>query len=126
MIDILLADDQALIRKFLRGLIERQPGWSVCGEAADGEQAIEKARLTNPDLIVLDLHMPGMNGFDVTTEILATTPEAKILVVSAEESLQFGKAAEMYGARGYLDKSDAVKGLVGAITSLLRDETHFE
>ncbi len=126
MIDILLADDQALIRKFLRGLIERQPGWSVCGEAADGEQAIEKARLTNPDLIVLDLHMPGMNGFDVTTEILEATPEARILVASAEESLQFGRVAEMRGARGYLDKSDAVKGLVGAITSLLRDETHFE
>ena len=122
---ILVADDHTFMRKFVRSLIEAQHGWQVCGEASDGRQAVEQARLLEPDLIVLDVHMPVMDGFSAMREILIGTPQMIILILSIGESAHFGKIAADSGAKGYLPKSQAAGALVIAITSLLKKESYF-
>ena len=122
---ILIVDDQALMRQHLRGLIERQSEWSVCGEATNGRQAIRKAQATEPELIILDLHMPAMNGFDTTRELLTALPQVKILILSADELSEFGAAATQCGAKGFVVKSRAGKELVGVANAILRGETFF-
>jgi DNA-binding NarL/FixJ family response regulator len=125
VLNILIVDDQLIMRRHLRGLIETQPGWSVCGEAINGRQAIGKIQATEPDLVILDLHMPAMDGFETTRELLVALPELKILILSADELSEFGAAATQCGAKGFVVKSRARTDLVGATKAVLRGETFF-
>ena len=124
-IRILLADDHEVVRRGLRALLETHAGWEVCGEAADGRAAVALALALAPDIVVMDIGMPQLNGFDATRQILERTRGIEVLVLSMHESEQFVREVIGAGARGYVLKSDAGRDLLAAVEALLRRETFF-
>ena len=82
---ILVVDDHEMVRSLLRHLLEAEDGWEVCGEAADGEQAVERSRTLHPDIVVMDAVMPRRNGFEATREIVRTTPEIPVVITTLYE-----------------------------------------
>lgn len=125
MLRILIADDHEVARGGVRALIEAHPGWEVCGEAKDGREAVERAADTNPDLVVLDIGMPNLNGLEAARQILAASPETPILILTMHDSDNTVSEVLRAGARGYVLKSDAGKDLVAAIDALQRQRTFF-
>src|ERR1700761_5803081 len=115
---ILLADDHELVRRGLRTLLESQPGWEVCGEASDGRSAVEMSRRLEPDIVVMDVSMPELNGFEATRQILSKQPRIEVLALSMHESQQMVNEVLDAGARGYVLKSDAGSDLVAAVEAL--------
>ena len=85
---ILLADDHEIVRRGLRALLERHEGWEVCGEASDGREAIEKALQLNPDVVIVDIGMPNLNGLDTTRQLLQHDPHFKVIVLTITDSDQ--------------------------------------
>jgi DNA-binding NarL/FixJ family response regulator len=122
---ILIADDHELIRRGLVSALAERPEWSVVAEAADGRQACELAARLTPDIAVLDLTMPELNGLDATRQIRASTPKTRILIVTAHESEQLIRDVLDAGAMGYVLKSDAGRILVQAIEALLDERPFF-
>jgi DNA-binding NarL/FixJ family response regulator len=122
---ILIADDHEVVRKGLCALLQAEPGWEVCGEAADGREATEKIRELKPDVSILDIGMPGLNGLEATRQILKDDPRAKVLILTFHDSDQVVRDVLNAGARGFLLKSDAARDLVVAIEALRRDKTYF-
>jgi len=122
---IVIADDHEVVRKGLRAILEGHPGWEVCGEAADGRSAVEKSEELHPDIVVVDIGMPQLNGLEATRQILKNQPEIKVLVLSVYESEQLVEEVLDAGARGYVLKSDASRDLVRAIEELQRNHTFF-
>jgi len=122
---ILIADDHELIRRGLVASLAERPDWTIVAEAADGRQACELAVLHAPDIAVLDLTMPELNGLDVTRHIRASTPKTRILIVTAHESEQLIREVLDAGAMGYVLKSDAGRVLVQAIEALLDERPFF-
>jgi len=122
---IFIADDHEVVRKGLISLLEAQPGWEVCGEAGDGREAVEKAAELKPDIIILDIGMPSLNGLEATRQILKVNPDAKILVLTLHDSDSVVREVLNAGARGFLLKSDAARDLVAAAEALRRDKTYF-
>jgi DNA-binding NarL/FixJ family response regulator len=121
---LLVADDHDVVRKGVRMLIEEQPGWEVAAEAANGREAVEKAQLVQPDVTILDLSMPELNGLEAAREILKTV-QTKILILTMYDSDPLIRQTLEAGARGYLLKSDAGKDLVSAVDALRRNKTFF-
>lgn len=115
MIRILIADDHEMVRRGVRSILERQPGWDVCGEAATGREAVALARQLKPDLVVMDITMPELNGFEATRRIRENSPETKVLVLTMHESEQMAREAFRAGARGYVLKGDSSSSLIAAI-----------
>lgn len=124
-IRILLADDHDVVRCGLRTVIESRRGFKVAGEAADGQVAVEKARKLKPDVVVMDISMPRLNGLEATVRIMRENPAAKILVLTMHNSQQIMKAVVEAGAKGYLLKSDAGGDLLMAVEALMKDRTFF-
>ncbi|HXC11185.1 MAG TPA: response regulator transcription factor [Steroidobacteraceae bacterium] len=122
---ILIADDHELIRRGLVASLAERPDWTIVAEAADGRQACELAALHAPDIAVLDLTMPELNGLDVTRHIRASTPKTRILIVTAHESEQLIREVLDAGAMGYVLKSDAGRVLVQAVEALLDERPFF-
>ena len=122
---IVIADDHEVVRKGLRAILEAHPGWEVCGEASDGRSAVEKAQELRPEVVVIDIGMPQLNGLEATRQILKNQPETRVLVLSVYESEQLVEEVLDAGARGYVLKSDASRDLVRAIEELLRNHTFF-
>jgi DNA-binding NarL/FixJ family response regulator len=122
---ILIADDHELIRRGLVSALADRPEWSIVAEAADGRQACELAARLTPDIAVLDLTMPELNGLDVTRQLRVSTPRTRILIVTAHESEQLIRDVLDAGAMGYLLKSDAGRVLVQAIEALLDERPFF-
>jgi DNA-binding NarL/FixJ family response regulator len=122
---ILIADDHELIRRGLASALAERPDWSIVAEAADGRQASELAARLTPDIAVLDLTMPELNGLDATRQIRAATPKTRILIVTAHESEQLIRDVLDAGAMGYVLKSDAGRVLVQAIEALLDERPFF-
>jgi DNA-binding NarL/FixJ family response regulator len=122
---ILIADDHELIRRGLVASLAERPDWTIVAEAADGRQACELAALHVPDIAVLDLTMPELNGLDVTRHLRASTPKTRILIVTAHESEQLIREVLDAGAMGYVLKSDAGRVLVQAIEALLDERPFF-
>jgi len=122
---IVIADDHEVVRKGLRAILEAHPGWEVCGEAADGRSAVEKAEELRPDVVIIDIGMPQLNGLEATRQILKGQPDSRVLVLSVYESEQLVEEVLDAGARGYVLKSDASRDLVRAIEELLRNHTFF-
>jgi DNA-binding NarL/FixJ family response regulator len=117
---IVVADDHEIVRQGLRTLLEAQPGWSVVGEASNGTEAVERAIELKPDVVVLDVSMPELNGFEATRRIREAVPQTEVLVLSVNDAEQVVRKALASGARGYLVKSDAGRELVAAIEAALR------
>src|ERR1700746_2001727 len=122
---ILFADDHEIVRHGIRALIENHPGWEICGEAVDGREAVEKARELRPDLALLDVGMPNLNGLDGARQILAAAPRTRVLILTMHESEQIVREVLKVGARGFLLKSDAARDLVAAVEALQRRTTFF-
>lgn len=125
MARILIADDQQHIRAIVGALLAEEPGLNVCGEAENGQMAINQCKLLQPDLIILDIRMPVMNGFDAAQEIHRSFPKIAILMLTADESPYFASAAKTCGATGFLSKATANVHLLPAISTLLRGDTYF-
>jgi DNA-binding NarL/FixJ family response regulator len=125
MLRILIADDHEVARRGICALLESHPGWEVCAEAKDGREAIDLADKTKPDLILLDIGMPVLNGLEAARQILATSPDAVILILTMHDSDQVVREVLKAGVRGFLLKSDAGRDLVAAVEALQRQRTFF-
>ncbi len=122
---ILVADDHEVVRRGLRTLLGTQSGWTICGEAATGNEAVEKAHQLQPDVVVLDIHMPGMDGLEAAREIAAAKPQIEILILTFDESAEVFRRATAAGARAIVMKSDAARDLVAAVSALARHELFY-
>lgn len=117
---ILVADDHPVVRRGVRTLLEAQTGWQVCGEACTGREAVEQTKRLDPDIVVLDLSMPELNGLDATRRIVHESPRTQVLVLTMHHSEDLARQVIQAGARGYVLKSDADQELVAAVDSLQR------
>jgi DNA-binding NarL/FixJ family response regulator len=125
MLRILIADDHELARRGIRALLENHPGWEVCAEAKDGRDAVEQAAATKPNLVLLDIGMPNLNGLEAARQILATNPGVAILILTMHDSDNVVREVLRAGARGYVLKSDAGRDLIAAVEALQRQRTFF-
>jgi DNA-binding NarL/FixJ family response regulator len=126
MARILIADDHAMMRKGLRTAIEPHPGWEVCGEATTGLEAFEQTKLLNPDLVILDVSMPILNGLEVAHRISMSMPAVKILLFTMHNSPQFAKDVSKSGAHGYVCKASGEELLTQAMETVLEGENFFD
>ena len=117
-IRILLVDDHPIVRQGLKTLLEGRTGWQVIGEASDGVEAIEKAKNLRPDVMVLDVTMPNMNGLEACRLIRRQAPQPEILFVTQHDSPQMMREALEAGARGYVVKSNAARDLLEAVEAV--------
>lgn len=125
MLRILIADDHELARNGIRALLESHPGWEVCGEAKDGRETVELAAGLRPDIVLLDIGMPNLNGLEAARQILTISPEVAILILTMHDSDNVVREVLRAGARGYLLKSDAGRDLVAAVEALQLQRTFF-
>ena len=115
---ILLADDHAVVRHGLRASLHSLPGIEICGEAATGREAIELAQALRPDLVILDLSMPEMNGVDAARAIRRALPGTEVMVLTLHISEEIARVALRSGVRGYVTKSDPHSELIAAVQSV--------
>jgi DNA-binding NarL/FixJ family response regulator len=122
---ILVADDHDIIRRGLRELLLAKPGWEICGEAKTGKEAVLLAEQLKPDVMVVDISMPELNGLDAARQILKSDPNIGILILTMHFSDQLVREVIVSGARGYILKSDTDKELVSAVEALANRRTYF-
>ena len=121
-IRVLLADDHAVLRAGLKALLVLEPDIEVVGEVGTGEEAVERTRALRPDVVVMDLGMPGMGGLEATREITAMEPRARVLVLSSHTEEEFLLPVLEAGGSGYVQKTHADQDLISAIRIVARDE----
>jgi DNA-binding NarL/FixJ family response regulator len=125
MLRVLIADDHEIVRRGVRDVVETQPGWEVCGEAANGADVLTIALKERPNVAVIDVSLPGLNGIAVTRQLKQALPATEVLLFTMhddDETISGGLAA---GARGYLLKTDGDAQLIAAITSLGAHRSYF-
>jgi len=122
---ILVADDHEVVRKGLCTLLQAHEGWEICGEAIDGRDAVEKAKALKPDVVILDVGMPNLNGLAATRQLLQHDAGYKIIVLTITDADQVIREALDAGARGFVLKSDAARDLVSAVEALQRNRMFF-
>lgn len=122
---ILIADDHEVVRRGIRSLLESHTGWEICGEAKDGREAVDLSRELKPDLVLLDIGMPNLNGLDAARQIIANRPLTRVLVLTIHDSDQVVRDVLAAGARGFLLKSDAGRDLLTAVEAMQRHRTFF-
>ncbi len=115
---ILVADDHPIVRHGLKTLLSADPAWDVIAEAEDGVEAVEKAARLNPDLVILDVTMPRMNGLEACRRIRKSNPQCEVLIVTQHDSPQMMREALDAGARGYVVKSNAARDLLAAVAAV--------
>jgi DNA-binding NarL/FixJ family response regulator len=120
---ILLVDDHPIVREGLRTVLQRRAGWEIIGEASNGIEALEQAERLHPDVMVLDITMPRLNGLEVCRLARQKTPATEILFVTQHDSPQMMKEALNAGAKGYVVKSNAARDLVRAIEAVSQHQT---
>jgi DNA-binding NarL/FixJ family response regulator len=124
-IRILVADDHEIVRRGLKALLEAQPEWEVVAEAVTGREAVEKAKQTTPEVAILDVGMPDLNGLEATRQVLKALPATEVLILTMHENEQIVREVLDAGARGYVLKSDAGRDLVAAVEALCQHRTFF-
>jgi DNA-binding NarL/FixJ family response regulator len=124
-VSILIADDHAVVRRGLRALLETQPKWKVVCEVANGREAVEMAAKLCPDVAILDITMPRLNGLDAASLIFKATPQTRILILTMHAAEELIKKTLKAGASGYVLKSDAERDLITAVEALLHKKTFF-
>jgi DNA-binding NarL/FixJ family response regulator len=125
MIEILIADDHEVVRQGIHALLEGHEGWHICAEASTGREAVAQAKEFRPDVVVLDVGMPELNGLEAARQIRASVPDARILILTVHEIENLAQDFVEAGARGYILKSDAGRLLIDAIETLLAGGTFF-
>jgi DNA-binding NarL/FixJ family response regulator len=121
---VMIVDDHAFIRRGVQTILHPYPEWEFCGEADNGNDAIRLADELKPEVIIMDLSMPGLNGIEATRAIRRIQPDAKIVLLTLHESADLVRSAFRAGARGYLLKTDAEQELVKALTVVVGDGTY--
>jgi DNA-binding NarL/FixJ family response regulator len=124
MPSVIVVDDHAVIRRGVQGILHAFPEWQLCGEAQNGQEAIRLAEAVKPDMIIMDVSMPGLNGLEATRIIRNMLPNVKILLLTLHSSTELVRSAFRAGARGYVLKSDAEHELVRALNVLAGDGTY--
>jgi DNA-binding NarL/FixJ family response regulator len=122
---LLVADDHEVVRKGLCALLQAQPGWEIAAEASDGREAVEKAKKVKPDVTVLDIGMPYLNGLEAARQILKEVANTKVLILTMHDSDSLIREVLNAGARGYVLKTDAGSDLVNAVDAVRRNKTFF-
>jgi DNA-binding NarL/FixJ family response regulator len=122
---VLVADDHEVVRNGVKCLLEAQPGWQVMAEASNGREAVEKAKRLKPDVAVLDIGMPSLNGLEAARQMLKNDPNIKIVILTMHESENLIREVLKVGARGYVSKTDAIRDLVAAINAVRSGVTFF-
>lgn len=125
MVRILLADDHEMVRRGLRDQLNNQSGWEVCGEASDGREAVKLALSLKPDVVVMDLSMPELNGLEATRQIRRDLPKTEVLIFTMHETEPLIREVLAAGARGYVLKSDAGRQVVSAVEALAHHKPFF-
>jgi DNA-binding NarL/FixJ family response regulator len=113
------------VRRGLCAILETHAGWEVCGEASDGREAVEKTKQLRPDIVILDLGMPSLNGLDATRQILHYNPQQRILILTVTDAEQVIEEVLKAGARGFVLKTDAAQDLATAVEALEQGRTFF-
>jgi DNA-binding NarL/FixJ family response regulator len=124
-VSILIADDHAVVRRGLRALVETHPKWKVVSEASNGREAVEMATKGRPNVAILDISMPELNGLDAACQILKVSPQTRILILTMHAAEELIEKTLGAGASGYILKSDAEKDLITAVDALLHRKTFF-
>jgi DNA-binding NarL/FixJ family response regulator len=122
---ILIADDHELVRRGLCTLLQSHEGWEICGEATDGRAAVEKTQALKPDVVIVDIGMPILNGLAATRQLVQEDPNCKVIVLTVTDSDQVIREALDAGARGFVLKSDAARDLVTAVEALQKNRMFF-
>ncbi|MGA2603503.1 MAG: response regulator transcription factor [Verrucomicrobiia bacterium] len=122
---ILIADDHEVVRAGVRSLLEGQPDCEICGEAVTGRQVVALAQQLKPDIAIMDITMPELNGLEATRQIRKAAPTVQVLILSVHESEELVREILDAGAHGYVLKSDAGRELAAAIHALRKHETFF-
>jgi DNA-binding NarL/FixJ family response regulator len=122
---ILVVDDHELVRRGLKHALETRPGWTVCGEASNGREAVALANKLVPDVVIMDLTMPELNGLEATRRIRKDLPDTEILILTMHESEQLMHEVLRCGARGFILKSDAGNVIFDAVDRLRRHKEYF-
>jgi DNA-binding NarL/FixJ family response regulator len=122
---ILIVDDHEAVRKGVCAILSSRLDIEICGEAVNGKEAIDKAKTLRPDLVILDITMPVLNGFDAAREILKILPQTLIIMLSTHLTNQLVAQAKSSGAKGYVTKTQAGGTLLQAVDSLLNNNTFY-
>ena len=120
---ILIADDHEIVRRGIRVLLQGHEGWEICGEAVDGSDAVDKVMQLKPDLAILDIQMPRLNGLEATRQIRQHEPQTAILIMTIDESEYMFREVLKAGAKGFLHKGDAARSLNTAVEAIQRGQT---
>jgi DNA-binding NarL/FixJ family response regulator len=123
-IKVLIADDHQIVREGLRSMLEKEPGIQVVGEAEEGRTTLRLARDLTPDVIIMDVAMPELNGIEATRQILAESPTIKVIALSMHDDRRFVLNMIKAGAKGYLLKDSAFKDLAKAIRAVVANKTY--
>ena len=118
---LLIVDDHEIFRRGLRALLEPSSEWQICGEAVDGIDAVEQYKTLRPDIVVLDVSMPRLNGLEAARLIRKENPESQIVIITQHDSPQIRSAAHEAGARAFVTKSSVGSELVFALRNLLQN-----
>jgi DNA-binding NarL/FixJ family response regulator len=121
---VVIVDDHAVIRRGVQGILSTHPEWDLCGEADNGQDAIRLASELAPEVVIMDISMPGMNGLEATRIMRDVLPETKVLLLTLHSSSEFVRSAFHAGARGYVLKSDAENELVRALNVVIGEGTY--
>jgi two-component system, NarL family, response regulator NreC len=121
---VLIVDDHAFIRRGVQGILKAYPEWQLCGEADNGNDAVRMTKELNPEAIVMDVSMPGMNGVEATRAIRKSNANVKILLLTLHESAELVRAAFQAGINGYLLKTDAEQELMQALNVVIAQGTY--
>jgi DNA-binding NarL/FixJ family response regulator len=124
---VLIVDDHEIVREGIRRLLTgSRPDWEICGEATNGKQAVDNAKLLSPDVVILDITMPGMSGLEAAPQIVKLGLGCRILIFTMHDSGRLVTEIRDAGAHGYVQKSQAARDLVVAIECLLQGGTFFK
>jgi CheY-like chemotaxis protein len=119
---ILIADDHEMLRRGIRNALEDRQDWQICGEAVDGQEAVNKVNTLRPDLVILDINMPVLNGLAAVRQILRNRPQTKIVIFTVHDSEQTIKEIQAAGAHAYVSKNDASDALLRVVEDLLESK----
>jgi DNA-binding NarL/FixJ family response regulator len=122
---VLVADDHEVVRRGLCTMLDSHPGWEICGEAANGREAVELALQHHPHVVVMDINMPELNGLEATRQICKALPGVRVVILTAHDSEQLVREMLASGARGYVLKADAGDDLIAAVEAVVAGRLFF-